>query len=291
MPKILVLGGTSYDTIIQLDKNPILSGTFFAKESYERCGATGTAKATALKKLGAQVTLHTILGNDQAGEAILDYLESQQLPHVIDYYEGTTDQRINILDQAGNRISLLLPSTTANHVIDEERLKELILQSDIIALNILGHYKPYLGLLKGREVWTDLHDYLEGEPFYEEFIEASQFIFMSSERLIDYRSTMRRLGAGGKLIVATHGKEGSTAFQDGRYLEEDAHDFTLIDSDGAGDNFFAGFLVEYLKKHSVERSLMTASIAGGLSIETRDLVPRELTYDMLERTMIERGIR
>lgn len=291
MSKILVLGGTSYDTIVQLDKNPVLRGTFFAKESYERCGSTGTAKATALKKLGAEVTLHTVLGDDEAARAVLECLESFQLPHVIDYYEGATDQHINILDQAGNRISLFMPNPMKHHGIEEDRLNGLIQNSDIIVLNILDHYKPYLHLLKGRTVWTDLQDYLEGDPYYDEFIEAAQVIFMSSERLIDYRSTMRRMGAQGKLIVATHGKEGSTAFQDGRYHEQDAHDFVLVDSDGAGDNFFAGFLVEYIKKHSLERSLMTASVAGGLSIETRELVPSDLTYEMLERTMIERGIR
>lgn len=291
MPKILVLGGTSYDTIVQLDQNPVLRGTFFAAESYERCGSTGLAKAAALKKLGADVTLHTVLGNDQAADAILECLEDYQVPHVIDWYEGATDQHINILDQAGNRISLFLPSSTEHSAIDAKRLEGLILDSDLIVLNILAHYKPYLKLLKGCRVWTDLHDYQEGDPYYDAFIEASEVIFLSSERLIDYRSTMRRLGARGKLIVATHGKEGSTAYQDGRYHEQDAHDFVLVDSDGAGDNFFAGFLVEYVKKYSLERSLMTASVAGGLSIETRDLVPPDLTYDMLERTMIERGIR
>ncbi len=291
MPKILVLGGTSMDTIVQLEKNPVLRGTFFAKESYERCGSTGMAKATALKKLGADVTLHTVLGDDAAGEAILDFLKANEISYAIDLFKGATDRHINILDKDGNRISLFLPGPTQDYDIDRYRLQSLIEDSDLIVLNILPCYKPFMDLLEGRTVWTDLQDYLEGDPFYDEFIKASEVIFMSSDRLIDYRSSMKRMGETGKIIIATHGKEGSTAYLDGKYHEQDAHDFVLVDSDGAGDNYFAGFLVEYIKKRSLERSLMTASVAGGLSIETRAMVPPDLTYDMLERTMIEKGIR
>ena len=132
---------------------------------------------------------------------------------------------------------------------------------------------------------------MDGDSYYDPFIDISEVIFMSSERLMDYRSTMRRLGKKGKLIAATHGKEGSTAYWQNRFYEQSAHDFNLVDSEGAGDNYFSGFLVEYLKKGNLERSLMMASVCGGLAIETKDLVPADLTYDMLVETMIKKGIR
>lgn len=291
MSKILVMGGTSYDTIIKLNKNPIIKGTFFAKASYERCGSTGTAKAAALKKLGADVTLYTLLGEDEFGAKIKTYLTSNEITFVADHFSAGTERHVNLLDDNGARISIFLPRSAEPPVIDEVRLKTLIAASDIIVLNIRDYIIPLIPLLEGKEVWTDLQDYKDMDPYYAPFIAAAKFIFLSSDRLMDYRSTMKKLGRSGKMIVATHGKDGSSAYWENRFYEQSAHDFNLVDSDGAGDNYFAGFLVEYLKKQNLERSLMTASVCGGLAIETTELVPDDLTYDMLERTMIEKGIR
>lgn len=291
MSKILVMGGTSYDTIIKLKKNPISKGSFFAREVYERCGSTGTSKAVALKKLGADVTFHTLLGDDADGAKIRAYLKANGITYVSDLDPSGTDRHFNLLDDNGARISIFMPRSPEPPQIDRPRLEQLIADSDIIVLNIMEYNLPFIPLLQGKDVWTDLHDYLDTDPFYTPFIEAASHIFLSSDRLMDYRSTLKKLGQSGKMIVATHGKEGSTAYWENRFYEQDAHDFELLDSDGAGDNYFAGFLVEYLKKQNLERSLMTASVCGGLAIETRELVPPDLTYDMLERTMIEKGIR
>lgn len=291
MADILVMGGASYDTIIRLEKNPMTRGTYYAKDAYDRCGSTGIAKAVALQRLGASVTFHTLLGEDVEGRSITKHLRHCGIQLVTDTDPSGTELHFNLLDEDGDRISILLPRARDHSRINEVRLKKIIEDAELIVLNVLDYNRPFIPLLQGREVWTDLQDYMDQDPFYDPFIEVSQVIFFSSDRLSDYRATMRRLGRDDKLIVATHGREGSTAFHQGRFFEQSAHDFDLVDSEGAGDNYFAGFLVEYLKKHNLERSLMMASVAGGLSIETRDLVPAELTYDMLVRTMIEKGIR
>ncbi|KAF5074495.1 carbohydrate kinase family protein [Proteiniclasticum sp. QWL-01] len=291
MADILVMGGASYDTIIQLPKNPVTKGTYYAKDAYDRCGSTGIAKAVALQKLGASVTLHTLLGEDLEGQAITKHLRQCGIHLVTDPDPSGTELHFNLLDEEGERITILLPRGRDHRRINEVRLRRLIADAQLVVLNILEYNQPLIPLLEGKEVWTDLQDYVEQDPYYTPFIEASQVIFLSSDRLTDYRATMRRLGQGGKLIVATHGKEGSTAFWNHRFYEQSAHDFHLVDSEGAGDNYFAGFLVEYLKKQNLERSLMMASVAGGLSIETKELVPSDLTYDMLVSTMIRKGIR
>lgn len=291
MAKILVMGGASYDTIIRLDKNPMTRGTYYAQDAYDRCGSTGIAKAVALQMLGADVTFHTLLGDDAEGKSITKHLRHCGIHLVTDTDPTGTELHFNLLDEDGDRISILLPRGRDHTRINEARLKQLIDSADLVILNNLPYNRPLIPLLQGKEVWTDIQDYQDQDPEADPFINAAQVIFFSSDRLSDYRATMRRLGRNEKLIVATHGKEGSTAYWQDRFYEQSAHDFTLVDSEGAGDNYFAGFLVEYLKKRNLERSLMMASVAGGLSIETRDLVPTDLTYDMLVKTMIDKGIR
>lgn len=291
MADILVMGGASFDTIIRLPKNPVTRGTYFAEDAYDRCGSTGIAKAEALRKLGADVTLHTLLGEDSEGRSIAWHIKKSGIHLITDPDPSGTELHFNLIDEDGDRISILLPRAKDHTKINEVRLRRLIDDAQLVVLNIMEYNRALIPFLHGKEVWTDLQDYLDRDPFYEPFIEAAQVIFLSSDRLTDYRSTMRRLGQDGKLIVATHGKDGSTAYWQHRFYEQSAHDFTLVDSEGAGDNYFAGFLVEYLKKRNLERSLMMASVCGGLAIETKELVPSDLTYDMLVETMIKKGIR
>lgn len=291
MSNILVMGGASYDTIIRLEKNPSVKGTIYARDIYERCGCSGTVKAIALQKLGADVTFHALLGEDWEGQQIIRCLKDNQVNLLMDKDPAGTDRRFCLLDDDGDEILICLPKGQDPSVIDEARLTQAIAKADVVALNIAEYNKALLPLLEGKEVWTDLQDYQDRDPFCMPFIEASRVIFLSSERLTDYRTTMKKLAHGGRLIVATHAGKGSTAFFQDRFYEQSAHDFTLVDSTGAGDCYFSGFLVEYLKKQSLERSLMMASVCGGLSIETKDLVPKDLTYDMLVKTMIAKGIR
>lgn len=291
MSNIFVMGGASFDTIIRLPKNPMTRGTYLAEDAYDRCGSTGVAKSLALQKLGVQVTFHTLLGNDSEGRGITSHLKKSGIHLVTDPDPSGTELHFNLIDEDGDRISIRLPRAKDHTTINKVRLLKLIEEASLIVLNIMEYNRPLIPHLKEKRVWTDLQDYVDGDSYYDPFIDISEVIFMSSERLMDYRSTMRRLGKKGKLIVATHGKEGSTAYWQNRFYEQSAHDFNLVDSEGAGDNYFSGFLVEYLKKGNLERSLMMASVCGGLAIETKDLVPADLTYDMLVETMIKKGIR
>jgi aryl-phospho-beta-D-glucosidase BglC (GH1 family) len=63
-----------------------------------------------------------------------------------------------------------------------------------------------------KEVWTDLHDYNEGNPYHKDFIDAADYVFLSSDNLSDYKSTMQDImSRNKKLVVCTHGKKGASA--------------------------------------------------------------------------------
>jgi acarbose 7IV-phosphotransferase len=136
-----------------------------------------------------------------------------------------------------------------------------------------------------KPIWTDLHDYSEGNPYHEDFIENADYLFVSSDNMPNYRKVMEDWMARGKeLVVCTHGKEGSTALKkDGTWIETPIiEDYVYKDANGAGDSFFSGYLYGYLKERSVEESLKLGTICAGLCISSSELSNEFLSEELLE---------
>lgn len=85
---------------------------------------------------------------------------------------------------------------------------------------------------------------------------------------------------GKKLVVCTHGSRGSTAFLPERgFIDMPALKYPFRDTNGAGDNFFVGLLYGHLKGFSIEKSLQVATIMGGLSVTSAELVSPNLSEE------------
>ena len=77
MKKVLVIGGTTFDSIVYLDKLPQgQPQTLFASSPLnETLGSTGAGKALNLTKLGIDTTLHSVIGDDEYGHKIIRKLK------------------------------------------------------------------------------------------------------------------------------------------------------------------------------------------------------------------------
>ncbi|MGL4335309.1 MAG: carbohydrate kinase family protein [Turicibacter sp.] len=287
MKKVLIIGGTTYDTIVNLNELPQpLSQTLFAGH-HETMGSTGAGKALAMTKLGIPCQLHSILGDDPYGEVIKKSLADGQVDFVYDIDPAGTERHINLMDPFGERISIFITASSSDLPLDLVRLEKMIASSDLVVLNIIGYTKQLLTLLKkyNKPVWTDLHDYQVGNPYYDEFIEMAQVIFLSSDNLEDYKNQMKSwIAANKELVVCTHGKGGATALtNEGIWYEMPIiTDYPFVDANGAGDNFFSGYLYGYLNNKNVEDCLKYATITGGLCITSPELSSNELSEEKLQ---------
>lgn len=62
-----------------------------------------------------------------------------------------------------------------------------------------------------------------------------------------------------KLFLVTLNKFGAAAFAGDTMFGVPGHDVPVLDTTGAGDSFLAAFLVEYLKSHDVQKSLVAGT--------------------------------
>ncbi len=288
MKKVLVVGGASFDSIIYLEEFPKPEPkTFHKSEFQETVGSTGVGKTTNLSKLDFNVTFHALIGKDVYAEKIREYLKMPNITFL--YYEdgNGTQRHVNIMNKQGERISIFVNNSSDKPNLDFAQFDPLIRHSDFVVLNITNYSRFLIPICQqlNKPIWTDLHDYNLGNSYHQDFIKAANYIFLSSDNLSDYRPFMEKMIEEGKeLVVCTHGKNGASGTNKaGQWLEVEAvKDFDLVDSNGAGDAFFSGFLYAHARGYDFQKCLEMGSINGALCIHSRKLYAENLNTNRLE---------
>jgi acarbose 7IV-phosphotransferase len=289
MKKVFVAGGVSYDRIIYIDKLPEgKSGSIFSSSSHDCVGGTGAGKSLNLCKLGFETIFHAFVGNDEAGDKIKEYFKNKKLKFIPQIDSDGSLRFTNLIDKNGDRISIFTSYNTFNPEIDLKELKSIIEKSDFIVLNIMNYTKKLIPIAKElkKEIWCDIHDYDGENEYHKEFIDGADYIFMSSEQLKNYKQFMEKMiKSGKKLVVCTHGKSGATALtSEGKWIEEEILDkFKKVDTNGAGDAFFTGFLYGHSKGKSIKECMRYGTITAGMCITSKELYSEELSCERLER--------
>lgn len=285
---VLVLGDVSYNTLVYLAGFPQpRPQTIFAQRLHETVGESGAGKALNLGKLGLDVTFHALIGEDRFGGMVREYLAGELLRFLYDVDAAGTQRHVNLMDQDGARISLISPHSGPQPPIDMGSIAALIPGGDYMVLGIAPHCRGFIPLLEasGKDIWCDIHDYDGRDPYHLDFINAANYLFMSSDEMPGYMPFMTSMvAAGKKLVVCTHGRMGSSALaSDGRWYETPiVESYQRRDTNGAGDAFFAGFLYGHSLGHTVERCLRLGTITAGLCVTSDELALPGLSASLLE---------
>lgn len=284
---ILVLGGVSYNLMMDVREFPTQEPqTIHAERFHEAVGSTGAGKSLALKRLGMDVRFHGVIGADRYGEIIRERMAAEQIPFFYNVDPQGTERHVNLMKrQTGERLSIFLQSPPEGILLDEERIESLIAEADVVFLNIAPYCRRLLPLLRKHQatVWCDLHSYDGKRAYFDDFIEHAHVLQFSSDLNPNYEETMKTLRQQGKeLVICTHGAQGATAVDaDGRWHSVAGLPYEVTDTNGAGDNFFAGVLVGSALGHSVEVALRMGTVAAGLSVTSQELIDPELSFEKL----------
>jgi len=284
--KILVLGGTSVDEIVMLDKLPDpYPQTVFGK-SFQMVGSTGTGKAVALKRLGHDVCLHTMLGDDEEARIQKEYFRRNGIDLVFGHNAFGTEKHINLMTKSGDRLSIFTRFGYDNKELDKEEVMSLVDKADVICLNIISYLSDMAATIKkaGKPVWVDLHDYDGKNPYYEPFIKSADYIIMSNDALKDPVPILKQFVRDGKLLaIATKGRDGSIVVDQEKNIHEyGIFDFPYVDSNGAGDSFTAGFITSFYEDGDIEKAQVMATIVAGLAVASSDIAGCNMTWDYVK---------
>ncbi|MCP4203881.1 MAG: carbohydrate kinase family protein [bacterium] len=209
-------------------------------------------------------------------------LDSAGVRFLLDIDPKGTERHLNLMDENGGRISIYVAFATLDPDLDLERLEAAIAKHDVLVLGINNYCRRLIPLAQGldRPIWCDIHDYDGHADYHRDFVEAADVLFLSSDQLPGYRDFMEaQVAAGKSLVVCTHGRQGASVLSgDGQWAEQPiAGGFERVDTNGAGDAFFAGFLSSWLDGKPVRRCLEVASVVAGLCVTSRELASAELS--------------
>ncbi len=247
-----------------------------ARRSWHTVGGTSAGKALHLAELGIDVRLCSPVGADDAGGRVRNALTLAGVT-VEAIASERTERHVNLMTDGGGRVSLYVavPSTPAEDDVDAAVARVGAADVAVIDLSELGLSVLERGVQRQTPLWMDLHDYDGSSAFHEPFLRAADAVFMNDDRTDDPWELMRScLARGPRLAVCTRGAQGAIALEaDGTRHDVAASPADVVDTNGAGDAFMAGFLGATLRGASIADSLGAASAQARVAIGSEHLHP------------------
>jgi sugar/nucleoside kinase (ribokinase family) len=269
-PSVVVCGPASWNHLITLDRLPEpVPHMQFATRSVRTLGGTSAGKALHLADLGVDVELHALLGRDDDGDRVASSLSGAGVS-LVRHDSRETERHVNLMTEAGERVSLYVstPSRPQPEVVQRMLAHLRSAELAIIDLSEVGAMlladRGESGGWSG-QVWTDLHDYDGAAEFHAPFLRAADVVFMNDDNTDDPWSLMREcIAHGPSVAVCTLGARGAIAMDAaGRRAQVSASTVEVIDTNGAGDAFMAGFLRATLDYADVERADLERCLTAG----------------------------
>jgi sugar/nucleoside kinase (ribokinase family) len=273
--RILVAGPATWNRMVVLDALPQPTPHMeFARDWFDTVGGTSAGKAVHLHALGREVVLDALLAADDAGDRVRAALARTGVPVRL-HAAARTEQHLNLMTPAGARLSLFL--ATPDESGADAASPAVLDDADLAVLDLAPRSAELLAPARERgiPIWTDLHDYDGESAFHCPFLEAAEVVFMNADRTDDpWRLLARCIDAGPRIAVCTLGAEGAIALDArGRRVSAPAVPAEVVDTNGAGDAFFAGFLDAHLGGADAGDALAAGAHQAVAALASRHLHP------------------
>ncbi|MER7843853.1 carbohydrate kinase family protein [Kitasatospora sp. NPDC096077] len=275
---LLVVGGVGVDTVVRVDRLELPPGdSTYVEPVRDHLGHTGSGVALGAHHLGLRTALLDFLGDDPQGDLARAALDRSGLhfAHLVSPYG--TPRGVNLVDRTGRRFSFFDGRHPADLRLPRAFQLPYVERSRHVHLSITSVNRdlyPDLHRL-GRGTSTDLHDWDGEDPHHRDYALGSDLVFLSTAGCRDrYERVMRGILAEGRAtaVVATSGAEGCHLLTraDDRLHHLPAVDpgRPVVDSNGAGDAFVAGFLYAWFRGHPPLDCARAGSAAGAFACTT-----------------------
>ena len=282
---IICIGMALVDSIIKgFDPEPISASGFRAVSGTLNVGGEAVNEATAAARLGMRTSILCTLGQDSAGDMVLQDLEKNNVntEPVIRSKEHPTPVTTMFVNDDGTRKSITNLSHKYN--FHPEKYTEVLSDTRAIILGSLFR-APFDDPEIILKVLTDAKKadvMIIADTKLPNFRKLSLDDIKDSLPLIDYITPNEDeakyftgktepeemadvfLGYGVKNVIVKLGSKGCLFKNREKTLKYSAFDIEVVDATGAGDNFVAGLTAELLRGACIEEAILFANSCGAI---------------------------
>lgn len=275
---ILVSGLVNIETTLRIEQFPVnyypIDYPFFGIKS----GVGGVAYnvAKALHTLGCGTEMISFIGNDDEGQRILRSLDEECIGHQFVSHElAETPVSVVLYDKTGRRQVYCDLKDIQNRQLDYGKVGTLISGCDLVAACNINFNRNLIREARkaGKTTATDVHVLSDPEDSYnKDFMENADILFLSDEQLpcdAEEFLTVLKRRYDCKIIVMGRGAMGALMYDrrtDCIFSLKAVQVDKVVNTVGAGDALFAGFLHYYGKGYEPLEALKRAEIFAAVKI-------------------------
>ncbi|WP_425560496.1 carbohydrate kinase family protein [Luedemannella flava] len=234
-------------------------------------GHTGYGVAMGCHSLGLSTALLDLVGDDPQGELVRAECARRgvELHHQVN--PAGTSRSVNLVDATGRRMSFYDGRSGPDLRLPREFYLPHVAGARHVHVSIMDFARHLFDDLidLGVPTSTDLHDWDGDNPYHWEFARRADVVTLSIVKITDrYREVMGRILAEGRaqVVIGTAGADGCHVLARGqdvvRHVPAATPARPVVDSNGAGDAFVAGFLYGRLAGWPLERCVRAGTVAG-----------------------------
>ena len=299
--KIAVIGSTNMDLVSYTDTIPAAGETREATGFHTACGGKGANQAIAAGKLGANVMMVTVIGDDLFGEKSMDnFMENNINTEYVWTATGVASGVATILVDSTSQNRILIykgaNACLTPEVIDEaaDALREcglIVLQLEIPLETVYAAID--FGVANGIPVLLNPAPATK-ELSMEKACLCDFFVPNETELAIltgmptgtedeIKKAAMSLVNRGLKNVIVTMGSKGSMWVSKNDFLVIPAKTVDAVDTTGAGDSFIGCFVENYSRTRSIPEAMKEASLYASFSVTRKGTQDSYLTKDEFDK--------
>lgn len=264
--------------------------------------------ALHLKRLGENPLFASSVGNDEAGDELISFLEKNNMqPHLIQKDKNLpTSEVLVTLDADGNPAYEICIPVAWDNILPETELISTAKKSRIIVFGTLASRsettrKTLLNLLDSdtyKILDVNFRPPFDDRQITEKLMIRSNFVKLNQQELniisqwlnleeVDEKTAMQAVAAHYNLdgICTTRGSNGASLLLNDNWIENRGFKVKVADTVGAGDSFLAALITGFVQNQEPTEALKLACATGAFVASKEGATPEYTLNDILSITV------
>ncbi len=304
MNKITVVGSFVMDVIGTMDDFPLEGQTIIGKKMFTLPGGKGANQAVAAARLGGNVTMIGMVGNDPYGDRFkrLFSEENIDISNVLTSYDEPTAVGLIQTNNKGENKIVVIPGANYDFKIsDLEKVKDILKESKIVIAQLELKQEVTFRLI---DLCYELNvpiilNPAPAIPIEDKYLKKLTYLTpneteleiltgLKVNNLENAKEAIQKLlDLGVETVVATLGSKGAIIGDSEGFHHIEGYKVKVVDTIGAGDSFNGALAYGIVSGHSIVDSVRYANGVGALTVGNQGAIPSLPLKEEVDKFILE----